>query len=257
MRNQNKLAVAFGGGSVRGFMHIGVIKALEELSITPSIVTGTSAGSIAAACLAAQIPATELYTLVDSLKIKDVFDFTLNKRGFIKGNKLTSLIDQLVNYKKIQELPIKLGITATDLNKEEQNLITTGSVGTAVRASCSLPGLFIPVKKGGKTYIDGGVLSAIPVKNAYDLGADVVIAVDIYCSNRPKIKNNILAVLLGNYRMQVSTLTRDDLDKASMVIAIDYEPTSSFSFKERMQMVEAGYQATLKLAPELKKISLS
>src|SRR5438046_5832657 len=179
-----KIALALGGGAARGFAHVGVIKALEAQGIVPDIIVGTSAGSVVAALYAGGANGFELQKLALSMEDGSVSDWVLPDRGFIRGEALQNFVNKALVNRPMNALPRKLAVVATELQTGEMTVLRSGDVGLAVRASSSVPGVFQPVRIGGREFVDGGLVSPVPAKVARDMGADLVIAVDI--SSKPK-----------------------------------------------------------------------
>lgn len=177
------VALVLGGGGAKGFAHIGVIKVLESHGIRPKLVVGTSAGSFVGGLYASGLSPFALQQLALNLEESDVRDLTLSRQGFLLGQKLQDYINSQVSQQPIQNFPIRFAAVATEADTGRKVVFTRGNAGQAIRASCSIPNVFVPVTIAGKEYVDGGLVSPIPIETARDLGADVVIAVDI--SARP------------------------------------------------------------------------
>ena len=177
------IAIALGGGGAKGFSHIGVLKVLESHGIKPKIVTGTSAGSFVGSIYASGKTPFQLQQVAMSLKESDIRDLTLNSQGVVLGQKLQNYVNAQVGNKPIEKFPIRFAAVATRLDTGKRADFIKGNVGQAVRASCSIPNVFVPATIGQHKYVDGGLVSPIPVQTAKDMGADIVIAVDI--SARP------------------------------------------------------------------------
>lgn len=177
------IAVALGGGGAKGFAHIGVLKVLESHGIKPKIVTGTSAGSFVGSIYASGKTPYQLQSIAQNLKESDIRDLTLNRQGVVLGQKLQDYVNRQIGNKPIEQFPIRFAAVATRLDNGKRADFIKGNAGQAVRASCSIPNVFVPATIGGTKYVDGGLVSPIPVQTAKDLGADIVIAVDI--SARP------------------------------------------------------------------------
>lgn len=177
------IAIALGGGGAKGFAHIGVLKVLESHGIKPQIVTGTSAGSFVGSIYSSGKSPYQLQQIALQLKESDIRDLTLNRQGVVLGQKLQDYVNRQINHKPIEQFPIRFAAVATRLDTGKRADFIKGNAGQAVRASCSIPNVFVPTKIGSNTYVDGGLVSPIPVQTARDMGADIVIAVDI--SARP------------------------------------------------------------------------
>ena len=177
------IAIALGGGGAKGFAHIGVLKVLESHGIKPKIVTGTSAGSFVGSIYASGKTPFQLQQIALQLKESDIRDLTLNRQGVVLGQKLQDYVNTQVANKPIEKFPIRFAAVATRLDNGKRADFIKGNTGQAVRASCSIPNVFVPATIGNTKYVDGGLVSPIPVQTAKDMGADIVIAVDI--SARP------------------------------------------------------------------------
>ncbi|MCL6236928.1 patatin-like phospholipase family protein [Acinetobacter sp. ANC 5033] len=177
------IAIALGGGGAKGFAHIGVLKVLESHGIKPKIVTGTSAGSFVGSLYASGKTPYQMQQLALNFKESDIRDLTLNSQGIIQGQKLQDFVNKNVGNKSIEQFPKRFAAVATRLDNGSKTEFNRGNAGQAVRASCSIPNVFVPATIAGVKYVDGGLVSSIPVKTARDMGADIVIAVDI--SARP------------------------------------------------------------------------
>lgn len=178
--NQPVVGLALGSGSARGWAHIGVIQELESMGIRPTVVAGTSVGAIVgAAYVTGQLD--RFAEWVRTLSLRDVFslmDISLSG-GVVKGEKLFQFFKEGHNGQDIEELEQKFVSVATEMETGREVWITTGSPLEAARASCALPGLFSPVKRGDRWMLDGGLVNPVPVSACRALGADVVIAVNL------------------------------------------------------------------------------
>ena len=185
-----RIGLALGGGAARGFAHVGVIAALEEAGFKPSLVVGTSAGSLVAALYASGKTSAQLQQTALSLEEVAITDWMLPLfgRGMFRGEALGRYVNDLVSGRLIENMAIPLGIVATDLNSGQAVLFQRGDTGTAVRASSAVPAVFVPVKINGREYVDGGLVSPVPVRFARQMGADLVIAVDISSPPRPTLQ---------------------------------------------------------------------
>lgn len=238
-----RIALALGGGAARGFAHIGVIKALETQGIVPDIVTGTSAGSVVGALYAAGFGAFDLQKLAFQLEESKFTDWALFDRGFLKGEALEAFINKQVGGKSIEGLRRRFAAVATDLGSGEMAVFTSGNVGQAVRASASVPGVFSPVLIHGHEYVDGGLVSPVPAHAARQLGADIVIAVDI--SERPSGKkgSGSVDVLLDTISIMGVRIGQYELREADIVIRPKIKGLPSASFEQRHQAILEGEKA--------------
>src|SRR5690606_6999171 len=164
------VAVALGGGGAKGFAHIGVLKVLESHGIKPKIVTGTSAGSFVGSLYASGKTPYQMQQLALNFKESDIRDLTLNSQGIIQGQKLQDFVNKNVGNKSIEQFPKRFAAVATRLDNGSKTEFNRGNAGQAVRASCSIPNVFVPATIAGVKYVDGGLVSPIPVKTARDMG---------------------------------------------------------------------------------------
>ena len=253
-RKVPKLGLALGGGAARGFAHIGVIQVLEENGIKPDMVVGTSAGSVVAAFYASGKTGAQLQWLADSMDESQLTDWTVPfmSRGMLRGEALGRYINTQLNGAKIEDLKIPLGIVATDLQTGDGILFRRGDIATAVRASSAVPSVFEPVRIGNKDYVDGGLVSPVPVLYARQMGADIVIAVDI--SSRPEDAKttDMLKVLLQTFSIMGKSISQLEMAQAEVVVRPVMPDVGSTEFAARKKSIEAG-RAAMKLAlPALK-----
>ena len=212
------IALALGGGGAKGFAHIGAIKVLEAHGIKAKIVTGTSAGSFVGSLYASGKTPYQLQEVALKLEESDIRDLTFSKQGFLIGQKLQDYVNRNIANTPIQQFPIRFAAIATQLDTGRKMVFNQGNAGQAVRASCSIPNVFIPATIGGKRYVDGGLVSPIPVITARDMGADVVIAIDI--SARPKAgqTSNIFGLLDQTLNIMGQQGIDTELKQADVVI---------------------------------------
>lgn len=174
-----RMGIALGGGSVRGLAHIGVLKVFDEEKIPISFVSGTSIGAVIGAAYCSGLKAKEIEDLVLTTDFQDLIDFTIPKRGLLAGRKVEKLMNKITREKTFEELLIPLSVVATDLEKSQKVVLTSGNVARAIRASIAIPPFFTPVLIQGHELIDGGLVDPVPVSVLKDMGADKIIAVDI------------------------------------------------------------------------------
>jgi len=249
-----KLGLALGGGAARGFAHIGVIQVLEENGIKPDMVVGTSAGSVVAAFYASGKTGAQVQWLADSMDESQLTDWTVPfmSRGMLRGDALGRYINSQLNGAKIEDLKMPLGIVATDLQTGDGIMFRRGDIATAVRASSAVPSVFEPVRIGNIDYVDGGLVSPVPVRYARQMGADIVIAVDI--SSRPEDAKttDMLKVLLQTFSIMGKSISQLEMAQAEVVVRPAMPDVGSTEFAARKKSIEAG-RAAMKLAlPALK-----
>jgi NTE family protein len=246
-----RVALVLGGGAAKGFAHVGVIKALEAHGIVPDMIVGTSAGSVVASLYAAGYDGFELQRISLSMSEEAVRDWVLPNRGFIRGDALQDFINEAVQDRSIQALNRKLAVVATDLQTGEPMVFQSGNTGMAVRASSSVPGIFRPVKIGTREYVDGGLVSPVPVRIARELGADIVIAVNISDLPLGNKVNDTFGILLQTFAIMGQVIARQELGEADVVIAPDIRGLRSTSFDSRNYAIIEGEKAGLAAIPDV------
>lgn len=248
-----KVGLALGGGAARGFAHIGVIKALEAQGIVPDIVVGTSAGAVVGALYAAGNTGFELQKLAHRLDETKLADWSVPDRGVLKGEGLQKFVNDAVANRPIEGLKKPFAVVATDLQSGQSILFRTGNTGMAVRASATVPGVFRPVGINGHEYVDGGLSSLVPVHGARQLGADVVIAVDISAppGNRPL--RGTLDILLQTFTIMGQNLARYELRDAEVVIRPQVGSVGSTDFLARHDAILEGEEAAQAALPQIRE----
>jgi NTE family protein len=254
---QVKIGLALGGGAARGFAHIGVIKALEAQGIVPDIVVGTSAGSLVGALYAAGNDGFALQKMALEMDEAAISDWSVplfaKATGVLKGEALQLYVNNAVRNLPIEKLKIPFGAVATDLNNGQPILFRRGNTGTAVRASSAVPSVFQPVKIGDRSYVDGGLVSPVPVRFAREMGADFVIAVNISSQPDAQPSNSSLEVLLQTFAIMGQSINYYELREADVVIQPRLGTMKGSDFPGRNTAILAGEQATSILMSDLKR----
>lgn len=248
------IGLVLGGGAARGFAHIGVVQALEQAGIRPDLVVGTSAGSVVAALYASGKNGNDLQKVAESMEEASFSDWRLPvfKPGVLKGEALARFISGQVGGRQIQELPIALGVVATDLDSGSGILFQRGDVATAVRASSAIPALFQPVLIAGREYVDGGLVAPVPVQFARQMGAQVVIAVDISGAPQGNSASDTFQILMQTFSIMGKSISAFELREADVVVKPMLTGLSSASFASRAQAISAGHQAMLQSIDKLR-----
>lgn len=238
------IAVALGGGGAKGFAHIGVLKVLESHGIKPKIVTGTSAGSFVGSLYASGKSPYQLQQIALGFKESDIRDLTLNRQGFLLGQKLQDYVNKNVANKPIEQFPIRFAAVATRLDTGRKAEFIKGNAGQAVRASCSIPNVFVPALIGGQKYVDGGLVSPIPVKTAQNMGADIVIAVDISARPDGTKAMNMFGVLDQTINIMGQQSINEELQQANIVIQPKVGHIGTLDLKASNETILEGEKAT-------------
>ncbi len=249
-----KIALVLGAGASKGFAHIGVLKILETNKIPVHMIVGTSVGSVIGGFYASGLNAFDLQRLSFSIEQKDIVDLTIPENGFIKGEKLEEFVNKTLKNTPIEKLKIPFYAVATEIQNGQETVFGRGNTGQAVRASCSIPGVFRPVKIGDKVYVDGGVVSPVAVEAAKRLGADVVLAVDISASVERTPPRNTIETLLQSIDIMYSKLAAIQLAKADVVIRPKVGYIGSSDFSKKHEAVMEGEKGTIEVMPRILEI---
>lgn len=247
-----KIGLALGGGAARGFAHIGVIKALEAQGIVPDIIVGTSAGAVVGALYASGLSGFDLQKVALDIDEAQIGDWSLPDRGVFKGEALQNFVNRAVANRPLEKLPRSFAVVATDLKSGESALFRSGNTGMAVRASSAVPGVFQPVSINGRDYVDGGLVSPIPVRAARSLGANFVIAVDISANPRDARTSSTFDVLLQTFAIMGQSISRYEKAEADIVIRPITAELSATDFAGRHRAVLEGEKATAAAMAEIK-----
>jgi NTE family protein len=224
------VGLVLGAGGSRGFAHIGVIKSLEMAGIRPDLVVGVSSGAVVGALYAAGMDARALESAALDVEDNDLIDFTLFGPAMVEGARLQDFINHAAGNRPIEKLPLPFAAVAAENGSNRMAVFNRGNTGIAVRASASVPRLFWPVIIRGTEYVDGGLASRVPVSVARDMGADIVIAVD------------------------VSRRGSSDADAADVVIRPEVIRTRITDFSRKLDNLAAGEAAAHAALPRLRTL---
>jgi len=246
-----RIGLALGGGAARGFAHIGVIQVLEENGIRPDLVVGTSAGSLVAALYASGKTGPEMALLAQNMDEGAITDWSFPGRGLIRGEALAKYVREQTGGRPIEQMKLPLGIVATDLDSGAPILFRRGDTGMAVRASSAVPAVFQPVRIGSREYVDGGLVSPVPVRFAREMGAQMVIAVDITSPPDGNATSDPFQLLMQTFTIMGKSINHFELRDADTVLRPSLVGVSSADFTARRKAIQSGRDAALKLLPEM------
>lgn len=249
-----KVALVLGAGASRGFAHIGVLKALEMNKIPVHMIVGTSAGSFVGSLYAYGFNAFQLQKIAMSIEKGDIVDITIPDNGFIKGELLENYINRTLKNTPMEKLRIPFYAVASNIQNGQEVVFGTGNTGAAVRASCSIPGIFRPLKISGQAYVDGGVVSPVAVDAARKYGADVVIAVDISSDIAGTQPEGTIETILQSVNIMYSKIANMQLSKADVVIRPKVGYIGSADFSKRHEAILEGEKAAYEAMPLIKDI---
>ncbi|TCB67202.1 patatin-like phospholipase family protein [Acinetobacter sp. ANC 4178] len=249
------VALVLGSGGARGYAHIGVIQVLEQYGIHPDFIVGTSAGSVVGSIYASGKNAQQLREIALNMKANDVRDVKLAMTGFFDGQKVQDYVNEQVLSTPLELLKTPMYVVATELKEGKKVVFNYGNTGQAVRASVSIPSMFIPTKIAGDEYVDGGLVSPVPVNVARELGADIVIAVDILAQPEHTETTNVWGLFNQNINIMQNHLAQEELKHADIVIQPDLrEKAHIFDVKGREETMQAGMNAADKQLSNILKV---
>lgn len=250
-----KIALVLGAGASKGFAHVGVLKVLEFSKIPIHLVVGTSAGSVVGSLYAYGYSVFQLQEMSLSIVKGDILDpLLVPTNGFIRGEKLEEFINKALKNCPMEKLKVPFYAVTVDIQSGQEIVFGKGNTGAAVRASCSIPGVFRPAKIGDKMYVDGGVVSPVAVDAARRFGADVVIAVDVSSEVERSQPEGTMETILQSINIMYSKLASTQLVRADVVIRPKVGHIASFDFSRRQEAILEGEKAALEAMPQIKKI---
>ncbi len=252
VRPAPRIGLALGGGAARGFAHVGVIQVLEEAGIHPALVVGTSAGSVVAAIYASGRSGAQLQQIAETMEEASLADWTLPLfgRGLLRGDAIARYVNSQVAGRPIEAMDIALGIVATDLQTGDGVVFRRGNTGLAVRASSAVPSVFQPVRIAGRAYVDGGLVAPVPVRYARQMGADLVIAVDISNAPQDNVADGMFQTMLQSFAIMGKSINALELRNADVVVQPRLSGIGSADFSARRRAIDAGRAAMLAALPQ-------
>ncbi|QLI82390.1 patatin-like phospholipase family protein [Chitinibacter fontanus] len=248
-----KIGLALGGGAAKGFAHIGVIKMLEANGIKIDVVSGTSAGSVVGSLYASGMNAFTLQERAVALDESQIRDVNLLGGGLVKGQKLQDYVNAQIGNKPFEKLAKPFAAVATNLDNGNRVAFSRGNVGQAVRASSSIPGIFMPTTIGSNKFVDGGVVSPVPVDAARELGANFVIAVDISAKATGKSSTSTLGMMNQAIVIMGQKLGEQELARADIVITPKVGKIGAADFDQKNVAILEGEKAALAALPLIRK----
>jgi NTE family protein len=251
-----RVALVLGGGSAKGFAHVGVIRILEQEKIPIHMIIGTSAGSLIGGIYASNPDSFQLEWSAYAIDKNDILDISIvySKMGPVQGARLEAFVEQTAKVKKIEDTKIPFYPIATDLNTGETIILEKGSLAKAIRASSAIPGIFVPVVFGNRTLVDGGVTNNIACDVARQKGADIVIAVNLQKDIKDTDINTVFDIIGQSLSIMMHASNKTKLRYADVVIEPDTKGVSLFDFSQKKRLIEEGMKATRRAIPRIKEL---
>jgi NTE family protein len=253
-----KIGLALGGGAARGLAHVGVLRALTENGIPVDCIAGTSAGSIVAGALASGMPVDEIEAFGRKLRWRDIGRVTMSRLGVQSNERLEQYLRARLGITKFEELPIPFAAVATDLKTGKAVVMRDeGDVPFAIRASCTIPGWYVPVLDShGRQLVDGGLVAVVPSSVARSLGADLVLAVDVNTEGATFIgpSSSVIGVLLQSMMVVQKTASSYQLEMSDLVISPRVGHIRWDEISRAEELIAAGYTAGIESIPKIREL---
>lgn len=256
----NKLKKSFGltlaAGGAKGYIHIGILKKLEEENIIPNYISGSSIGALIGGMYALGYTIKEIEDFAIKYNKKYLLEYTIPSKSLIKTDKIHTLLKEIFNNKTFDDCKIKLYIAKTNLTKEDVEYVDSGTLYDAILASISIPGIFPSIHENDNIYVDGGVLDPIPIKPLKNK-ADINLAVKFYYDYKSPINRTpeIINILFKTLSASQNYITKSIIEREKPDILIDCKESKKINvldFKNQEQLIELGY---LKMQTNIKKLT--
>ena len=249
-----RIGLALGGGFARGIAHIGVLRAFEKNNIPICAVSGVSSGAIVAAAFASGSTADDIERVALSMKFRDVARWTLSVMGLAGSDRMIALLTRLLKANRFEDMRIPLGVVASDIIRGKSvTFHGKGDVVMPIRASCSYPGLFLPIRHQGRLLVDGFVTMEVPAAPLLQMGADRVVSVAIPTLNGVDDYTNMFSVISRSFQVMSSRTENEWRRYSNIVIAPPVSHMSWDSFASAKQLIVAGEQAAEEAMPQIKR----
>ena len=240
-KNRPRIGLALGGGAARGLAHLGVLQVLIEEKIPIDFIAGVSVGSIVAAGFAAGLSMEQLIQQAESVTWKHLSRWSLSLRGFNRNDRMADWLESILPVSTFEELKVPLRVLATDLRTGKPVVLERGPLFPAIRASCAIPGLYVPVEVNGCLLADGYLTCNLPVQQVREMGADIVVASAIGLEISDQVNlNNIYQILLRSFSIMSSAVQNNSLSDADVLIQPRIENFSWTDLDALSKLIEAG-----------------
>jgi len=258
MASPPKIGLALSGGAARGMAHVGVLRALLENDIRIDCVAGTSAGSIVGGAFAAGMSVEEIADFGRKLRWRHIGRITMSRLGVQTNARLEQFMRARLPITKFEDLPIPFAAVATDLKTGQAVVMKDkGDVPFAIRASCTIPGWYVPVPDAeGRQLVDGGLVAVIPSAVTRALGADIVIAVDVNSAGALFISStgSLIGVLLQSMMVIQKSVSTQHCEMSDLVITPKVGHIRWDQVRRADELMVAGYEAGLESIPKIREL---
>jgi len=255
---RKKVGLALSGGAARGFAHLGVLKVFKENDIPIDFIAGTSAGSFAGGAFAAGMSINEIRKIGENISWFKMSGLSFSAKGLISNAPIANLIKQRFPFNTFEDLMIPFAAVATDIETGKEKVFKDkGDLGFAICASCAIPGIFAPLQDtDGKLYIDGGVVSPVPTEAVREMGADIVIAVDVISSGatywgKP---STLVGIIFQSGMMLLRTASKHQHFHADAVIIPEIAHLRPDEIGKMEEFIDLGEKAASAQLEQIKKL---
>lgn len=248
-----KVGLALSGGSALGISHIGALRCLIDRNIPIDFISGTSAGSVVAAAYAFGVPFEKMIEISRRLSWSNVSKFGYSKLGLNSNEPVGDIIEEMIGNAKIEDALIPLAIVATDIDTGEKVVFRKGSVAQAVRASTCIPAFFVPVEIGKRRVVDGGLVENVPMSPLKEMGADLLIGVNLGHWRTFKKTHNVLDVITNSYSIMLRPQMAPSFFEGSIMIDPHLEKYRASDFEKADDLMKVGYEAANKMVARIEK----
>jgi len=244
-----------GGGAARGLAHLGILKVFRREGIKFDLVIGSSIGALFAAVWALELDLEEVEKRALQVTARDILDITISRMGLCKGNKLEYLITSTLQSKKFEDIKMPLFISTTDVEAGNSIIHTSGNLTQVIKASCSIAGVFNPVRIDGHLLVDGGITNNIPVLAAKRYGATHVVAADVgYCVRKSGI-NNMLNVIIQAIQIMGDRLNTYETKDADIVLRPELHEINQTEFDKAREIIRKGEEVAKRYVGRIKRLT--
>lgn len=247
-----KIGLALGSGGLRGLAHVGVLRVLEREAIPVDYMAGCSIGSLIGALYASGLALDDIEKLAKHLKRRHWLDFVIPKMGLFSGDRVLNMIQILTKKKTFDQLQIPLSVVATELHEGKEVVFDSGDVASAVRASVSVPGIFVPFEIDNMMLVDGAVLNPTPIDVVRKMGADIVIAVDLAHAGTICSVTNIFDVIIQSIDIMERELMKTRETVGDVIIRPNVAHISPSSFDLTDECIALGEAAAMEMLPQIR-----
>jgi NTE family protein len=256
VKKQPVIALVLGGGSAKGFAHVGVLRVLEQEKIPITMIVGTSVGSLIGGLYAANPDSFQLEWTAFKIERGDILDFSIaySKFGPVQGARLETFVEQHAKVKRVEETKIPFYPVATDLNTGETVILEKGSLARAIHASAAIPGIFVPVTFGNRTLVDGGVTDNCACDIAKAKGADIVIAVSLEKDVKTYHIDSLIDIIAQSVNIMMRESSKEKMKGVDVLIEPETKGISLFDFSQKKLLMDEGIKATKQAIPRIREL---